>query len=237
MSSTIDFDALYRELGVDPNDGTATVRSAYRRRVAEIHPDRASGSDSTELQRLNGMYAAAMRFERDFGRLPGATVARPRSIPAIPDTAVKVPRNIGVSVATRENDHRRWYLLALALVLAAVALFVHSDPDVAIEADAAAGAMAVGTATSGHAPDNAAPTITIGMSVQEVLAIQGPPVATDGNRWLYGPSWLRFACLEVTDWYSSPLYALKTASAQPTAQARRMHRPAHRENCERIALP
>jgi len=231
MSDAIDFDVLYRELGVDPDDGAAAVRSAYRRRVGAIHPDRASGGDSTELQRLNGMYAAAMRFERDFGRLPGTAAPRPR-----PPTPAYAPGRPGPAPGTaRESGQRYGYLLALMVVLATVALMMRTDTDSA--SDGAADAAAVGVAAPGSAPVGATPMIAIGMSVQDVLSIQGPPVATDGNRWLYGPSWLRFDCLEVIDWHSSPLYALRTASAQPGAQARRMHRPAHRENCKKIARP
>ncbi len=235
MSNATDFDALYRELGVNPNDGAAAIRSAYRRRVAEIHPDRASDGDSTELQRLNGMYAAAMRFERDFGRLPGAATARPVSTASAGAPVAAQP-----DVPQREAQrgvHRRWYLLALIVLLIALAWVMQDDPDARSEGVPGTQAKVSGEATAGSARAEATPVIVVGASVQEVLAIQGAPVMTEGNRWLYGPSWLRFDCLQVVDWHSSPLYALNTDSTQPSLQSRHAHRPAHRENCGKIARP
>jgi hypothetical protein len=239
MSDDVDFAALYRELGVDPDAGASALRNAYRRRVGEIHPDRATGGDPEGLQRLNGQFAAAIRFEREYGRLPGASALRPRP----PAAAAATPPNRG-SPAVR--SHRPVYLLAMLAVLAAVALS-HRDetasttvwPDDEAGLDSAPDAAAMPAAETlpvPPAPERRA-TFGLGASVEQVIAIQGAPVAVDGNRWLYGPSWIRFACLEVSDWHSSPLYALHTEGAQPAALARRHYRPLHREHCGKTARP
>ncbi|WP_142858261.1 J domain-containing protein [Salinigranum halophilum] len=45
----------YRTLGLDPGADEAAVRSAYRERVKEVHPDRPSG-DEDEFKRVNRAY-------------------------------------------------------------------------------------------------------------------------------------------------------------------------------------
>jgi len=42
-------------LGVDVDSDPATVRSAYRERVKEVHPD-TEGGDADEFQRVNDAY-------------------------------------------------------------------------------------------------------------------------------------------------------------------------------------
>jgi hypothetical protein len=65
---------------------------------------------------------------------------------------------------------------------------------------------------SAEARDDAvdAPALRLGMSADEVRAIEGDPVSTHGDLWEYGPSWVRFDHDQVVDWYSSPLRALHT---------------------------
>jgi hypothetical protein len=53
------------------------------------------------------------------------------------------------------------------------------------------------------------------MDADAVRAIEGEPTLIGGDRWEYGPSWIRLEDGKVTDWYSSPLRPLRTATAQP----------------------
>lgn len=57
-----------------------------------------------------------------------------------------------------------------------------------------------------------------GMPLREVLAMLGEPVSRElgGSQWSYGPSWVRFECDEVIDWYSSPLHPLRASKPRPT---------------------
>jgi curved DNA-binding protein CbpA len=49
---------LYALLGVEPGASTAKLRSAYRRRSREVHPDRSPASDATaRMAALNAAYA------------------------------------------------------------------------------------------------------------------------------------------------------------------------------------
>jgi hypothetical protein len=61
----------------------------------------------------------------------------------------------------------------------------------------------------------ATPKLEIGMDMQAVRQIQGEPAQQEGSRWFYGPSWLYFEDDHLVDWYSSPLYPLKTATSSP----------------------
>src|SRR3546814_7448909 len=58
-----------------PDCSVDGLRLAYRRRVADLHPDRGGDSDEDELKSLNQRYAAALDFHRHYGRLPGAPPA------------------------------------------------------------------------------------------------------------------------------------------------------------------
>jgi hypothetical protein len=235
MNADTDFAALYRALGVDPGDGMEAFRRAYRRRVGELHPDRRNDGDGFDLQRLNALYASAIRFHREYGRLPGT------SAPAIAgeNTIHARAGAIGdaVPVRTENPRNRTGYLLAMAIVLLVVMIFARqqgtdtASPTVDAQMPATMGSPPPSVETSGR------PLLEVGSTMRMVLDIQGMPVAADGNRWIYGPSWLRFDCLELVDWYSSPLHPLKTRSARPSASAQRMHRPAYPENCGKTALP
>src|SRR3546814_8325735 len=75
MIDQTDVIVLYRELGVGPDCSVDGLRLAYRRWVADLHPDRGGDSDEDELKSLNQRYAAALDFHRHYGRLPGAPPA------------------------------------------------------------------------------------------------------------------------------------------------------------------
>jgi hypothetical protein len=57
--------------------------------------------------------------------------------------------------------------------------------------------------------------LRLGMSRDTVIALEGEPLSTNGPQWDYGPSWVAFRCGRVSDWYSSPLRPLRTASTHP----------------------
>lgn len=236
MNSDTDFALLYRELAIDPGDGMEAFRRAYRRRVAELHPDRRSDADGFDLQRLNVLYAAAIRFHREYNRLPGTPA------PAIAVDNTIQARSPGgddriMPVQAKNQRSRTGYLLLLAIALLAVLLLARQQGT-----DTASPMVDVQTpVTTSPVPPPAATNdpsmLDLGASMRAVLDIQGTPVTTDGNRWIYGPSWLRFECMELVDWYSSPLHPLKTRGARPSPSALRMHRPAHPEKCGKTALP
>jgi hypothetical protein len=46
----------------------------------------------------------------------------------------------------------------------------------------------------------------------------GEPDSVHGNRWEYGPSWVRFEDGRVSDWYSSPLRELGATTRTPDAE-------------------
>lgn len=78
MAGDTDFLTLYAELGLAPGvSDLEALKHAYRRRVAQLHPDRAGADqgDPERLQRLNRLYGAALAFEQRYGRLPAATAA------------------------------------------------------------------------------------------------------------------------------------------------------------------
>ncbi len=78
---THDFVKLYAELGLRPDCSLDQLKLAYRRRVAELHPDR-RGPDTIPIdahQRLSSLiatYRASLRFHRQYGRLPGSHHSR-----------------------------------------------------------------------------------------------------------------------------------------------------------------
>lgn len=76
-----DFSLLYSNLDLPPDCSLEEFRSAYMRRIAELHPDRsgmepASVEAQATLRELVSTYVAVTRFHRRYGRMPGAS---PRS--------------------------------------------------------------------------------------------------------------------------------------------------------------
>lgn len=234
MSADTDFAALYRELGVRPECGLDEFRRAYRRRVAHIHPDRHAGADMLDLQRLNVLYDAAVRFEREHGRLPGAAAPRSAGPGERSSAAASAPdgRVRDAASPSRRASGLLYGLVALLAVLATL-LWSRSREE---QADPSVAPLPA-TVLPSPAGDIAHPMLTLGRSPDEVIDIAGQPVLIEGDRWLYGPSWVRFECLEVADWYSSPLRPLGAATARPAPLDKRMYRPARLENCGEQALP
>lgn len=72
-----DFSLLYSKLDLPPECSLEEFRSAYMRRIAELHPDRSGAEPATveaqaTLRELVSTYVAVTRFHRRYGRMPGA---------------------------------------------------------------------------------------------------------------------------------------------------------------------
>lgn len=231
MADDTDFSALYRELGIEPDSSPEQFKRAYRRRVAELHPDRHGDGGTDDLTRLNRRYAAALAFLKDHGRLPGAApAAAPSARPGRPGN--RLPARAQTGGPSPQSDRLGWRILLAALVAVGAVWMFKS------------GALAPPTGPAGivREPGHAAvpaperPQLRLGMPVAAVRAIQGDPIGSEGGRWLYGASWLRFECDELVDWYSSPLQPLRTAAMKPPdPQPRRSPEPKRR--CPPTAVP
>jgi DnaJ-like protein len=212
-----DFLALYRQLGLSPGCKLADFKQAYRRHVSILHPDRndaAAPEDHERFGRLVMQYNAAMDFHRRHGRLPGATVGpRPASVDAAPADPV-APSRLPPRRERVTHTPRPMLLLAAALVVIALIAWgvgpIDSTPDAETPAQQ--------TASASDEPSTQAPQLAIGMSPDDVRAIEGDPTAVHGERWEYGPSWVRFERETLVDWYSSPFHSLKAASARPRGE-------------------
>jgi hypothetical protein len=130
----VDFHSLYSELGVEPDCGLDDFKRAYRRRVAELHPDRRGDSDppsparSMALPELTLRYSQAMQFFRAHGRLPGSTPPRVQVRPA---GSMRRPRPHPAPAADESPgfanvSQRSW--IVLLVLLAIVMYLVFSAP-------------------------------------------------------------------------------------------------------------
>lgn len=224
-----DFLDLYRQLGLNPGCELSEFKQAYRRRVALLHPDRqtdrpADARASARLQRLTVQYGAAMEFHRRHGRLPGSP-APSRAASAgnnerheVVADPFAVPREAAIShhAARVQGTTRRRPAIRFAAVLAVAALgilgwsaySVYSPSATGDASDDVAGSVQASAIERGDAADT--PMLHLGMSADEVRAVEGDPVSMHGDLWEYGPSWVRFDHDRVVDWHSSPLRALHT---------------------------
>jgi len=207
MASDIDFVELYRELGLPMDCSQEALTLAYRRRVAELHPDRhGEGADTTRLRRLNQLYQAALEFHRAHGHPPGVRPAPPPQ-PAPTTAYVAPPADHGSGRGARA--------LSWLVVLSAAAMLLPGWLETAP-------APATGGPDAGPDPGPAAPTdgtgIRAGSTTEQVLAAEGPPLAGDDVHWEYGPSWVRFHCGRVVAWHSSALRPLHIDGGEADAR-------------------
>ena len=213
MTANTDFIEMFHELGVPANCSLADLRLAYRRCVAQLHPDRAGGNvaDQSRLQRLTVMYEAAIDFHRRHGRLPGEVTQ-----PAPPQNATPRASSGAASQPPAVRSRLRYVLALIAVAILVWMLWDVPPPIDGTPEDSDAAASSETAPAS--AADPASHRLMLGMTKEDVRAIEGDPVSSSDSQWDYGPSWISFKCGEVDDWYSSPLLPLRFARHQhPTA--------------------
>lgn len=218
MADDTDFVALYDELGLSSACSMADFKRAYRRRVAQLHPDHpASSSDLSRLQRINRLYAAALEFERAHGRLPGQqTAAHPARQESRRPHAVEASRG-NEQPADVSGTGFRWRYVLLMVLLGVVLYRLAAEQPTATPVATKPDAIPRQTT---HAPVTHA-YLALGMEEDQVRRIQGEPYNSHQTRWEYGPSWILFDCKQVVDWYSSPLHPLQVQHSHPTENAKR----------------
>jgi hypothetical protein len=187
---------LYEELGVHPEEGLARLTERYRQRLRALHPDRGGDEGGAGLGWLTRSYRDAVAFEREHGRLPGASTgegvaggtgghdARPAAGGTL--RRVRLRRGGGGS---------RWRWLLAGMALGAL-LF------------AGAGELRHRLLLDAR-PMEPLATIRIGSTPEEVMRIQGPPYERRGQRWHYGASWIAFDAGRVVGWHSARQYPLQ----------------------------
>ena len=211
-----DFTQLYSQLNLNPDCSLEEFKRAYRRRISELHPDRRGTAPAPSLETQNvlreliSLYAAAIRFNRQYGRLPGgamhaAAVTRPHAAPRPFSSAQpsRPPARPGRAIAI---------LLAALLLTLLLSWYWSSSkvPEETVSVPEYTGPVTTVAVVRGR--------LEVGMDKDAVLAIQGEPLHKYDTEWDYGPSWLRFEQGLLVDWYSSPLYRLKVATPSPQSK-------------------
>jgi len=209
-----DFLLLYQELGLRPGCSIDDFKLAYRRRIADLHPDRQRGLRGEEaeiardrLQRLTQQYGAAIAFHRQHGRLPGASAPARGAEPATPAAP---------PAAGGDGVRRGWIAVAAAAVLAGTVAWqwFGADDDVATTRSDEPLRTAPEARREADSLESA-PELRLGMRMRDVLEIEKEPITRGEDRWDYGPSWIAFERGRVSGWYSSPLRPLSHATTRP----------------------
>ncbi|MFT4255609.1 MAG: J domain-containing protein [Pseudoxanthomonas sp.] len=209
-----DYSRLYAQLRLEPDCSLEELRCAYRKRVAELHPDRAGDAPPAtepQLAALISLYRQALQFHAVHGRLPGSPARPVRAAPELAHVVSPVPVPVtlidvaGVDDAgTAPGIHRRRAWLA-AVGIAIWQLWLCWPT----AHDASQGLGDAGDSETEPTPSHLPALLSPGMGMDSVLAIQGPPSLRSDTLWEYGPSWLRFEDGVLVEWHSSPLYRLK----------------------------
>lgn len=217
MITKPDFSKLYAQLNLRPDCSLEDFKHAYRRQVGNLHPDRRKdarsppGGEGMSLPDLMSLYAMAMQFQREHGRLPGAPI-RGNGQGTV-RSALKTPAPAHTDRASKEHDAipRKNWLLLVAL-LAVIAYLVISEAPGKPAQSSTPSALQAGSYVAIKPP--AQDRIAVGMDAAEVLSIQGTPSHTSDALWEYGPSWISFKKGRVVGWYSSPFYPLRSPKQQ-----------------------
>lgn len=218
VSDETSFFALYEELGLDAGCSLEDFKHAYRRRAAQLHPDRGgSGADVQRLQRLNVLYDNALAFQQTHGRLPGGRMRAPMANPAAATPDYQPASGIGevAPASGRGRGLRLAGLLLLTLLLYWLGLGMKEGGAPSLDPAGPGDHVAPGLLQP-QMPD-----LALGMDKALARKVLGPADNESASRWDYGPSWVEFQCGQVTGWYSSPMRPLRVANDTARAQAPR----------------
>lgn len=117
-----DLDLIYSELDLQPNCSLEQFQRAYRKRIAELHPDRsrhASQEKQAALRDLIRVYAMVTRFHRRYGRMPGGY---PPHLRRAPSTFGQRPAQISDEAEGSDGGRGRATLTLVMLFFALVVL-------------------------------------------------------------------------------------------------------------------
>lgn len=225
MADETDFVDLYARLRLQPDCTLAEFKQAYRRHVAQWHPDRPRGGHADALatrrmQRLTRQYAAAMAFHRRHGRLPGAPLPE-RGAVAVPEPLTIVADGVPEATVTVAAESlptctlgARWWLSIGMVGVAVMTWSLMPATDVSDRDSETNGPYLAAPRREAPLPERV-PGLALGMDEDQVLAIEGEPERRIDDRWEYGPSWVIFDRHRLSDWYSSPLHGLHASSPRP----------------------
>lgn len=229
-----DYSAFYTTLGVNPETDWKTLRSHYKRLIAQWHPDRflddtaARKIAEERCKQITIAYQALENHRREHGVLPprkettGARGPRPHAGPAFNRVNSNDHATTGAMGATADGPPNRGprRRIALALFILIPALYLanrYSEPmvpsdsqstsDIPERPNAQAQAPAESPRESGW--------IWIGSTIGEVYAVQGVPTFTQGEIWHYGKSRIYFSQGKVTSWIQHPDNPLRIGRDQP----------------------
>lgn len=126
---TPDFSLLNSELNLPPDCSLEEFKRAYRRRIAQLHPDRtgvdASSADAqAALSELIATYVAVNRFHRRYGRMPGASH---RPAPRSEKVASRSSLPVAVPSGNKSGGTARPTLWLVVLFMALLVLLASWD--------------------------------------------------------------------------------------------------------------
>ena len=231
MHAKGDYVWLYEKLGATPDDGLDELRSRYRQKVRDLHPDRHpefahDPRQSDELVALNTAFDEIVEFHRRTGRLPGAAHPRDPNVrvlrrgePARTDHARISGRHAAfggashasaagyafprIGHADRETRSRTPWVAGSLVAFGLIALATGA---VFEPAPPALSLPAASVAPSAEAAP--ARYLERGLNREAVRKLEGDPFLDAGSRFEYGPSYVEFRGDKVTGWYSSPMQPL-----------------------------
>ena len=124
-----DFSLLSSELNLPPGCSLEEFKSAYRRRIAELHPDKSkqgplSPSDAAALPALISTYDEVNRFYRRYGRMPGAAPRAQPGEPARQGSATPSGFRVAIPRSPSPQENQPAVRTTLRRVLAFVALIL-----------------------------------------------------------------------------------------------------------------